>query len=73
MIARMHLNPPQMDNLKHDQAVTVSVAGKNYAGKIKTLGLEPIQTKDGAVYPVDVVFDSKQPLRAGSPAVVKLP
>jgi RND family efflux transporter MFP subunit len=73
MIARMHLGSPQIDNLTHDQAVTVNVAGTDYAGKIKTLGLEPTRTKEGVVYPVDVVFDSKQPLRAGSPAVVKLP
>ena len=73
MIARMHLPSPQIDNLKTGQTVTVSVAGTSYTGKIKTLGLEPIQTKEGAVYPVDVVFTIKQPLRAGLPALVKLP
>lgn len=73
MIARMHLPSPQIDNLKTGQTVTVSVAGASYTGKIKTLGLEPIQTKNGSVYPVDVLFPNKQPLRAGSPALVKLP
>ena len=73
MIARMRLPSPQIDNLKTGQTVTVSVAGTSYTGKIKTLGLEPIQTKEGAVYPVDVVFTIKQPLRAGLPALVKLP
>ena len=73
MIARMHLPSPQIDNLKTGQTVTVSVAGTSYTGKIKTLGLEPIKTKEGSVYPVDVVFPNKQPLRAGSPALVKLP
>lgn len=73
MIARMHLPSPQIDNVKTGQTVTVSVAGTSYTGKIKTLGLEPIQTKNGSVYPVDVLFPNKQPLRAGSPALVKLP
>ncbi len=73
MIARMQLGATQLDNLKRDQPVTVNVGGTSYAGKVTTLGLEPIQTKDGAVYPVDVIFASKQPLRAGSPAVVRLP
>ena len=73
MIARMHLPSPQIDNLKTGQTVTVSVAGTSYTGKIKTLGLEPIQTKEGAVYPVDVVFHNRQPLRAGTQALVKLP
>ena len=73
MIARMHLSPTQMDKLKPGQAVIVSVAGINYTGKIKTLGLEPIKIKDEWVYPVDIVFPSKEPLRAGAPALVKLP
>ena len=73
MIARMDLPSPQIDKLKTGQTVSVTVSGTIYAGKIKTLGLEPIQTKTGSVYPVDVVFPGKQPLRAGTPAVVKLP
>lgn len=73
MIARMHLTSPQIDNLKVGQTVTVGVAAINYSGKIKTLGLEPIKIKEESAYPVDVVFPSKQPLRAGSPALVKLP
>lgn len=73
MIARMHLSLPQMGNLKTGQTVSVSVAGTNYAGKIKTLGLEPIKIKEEWAYPVDVLFPSKEPLRAGAPALVKLP
>lgn len=73
MIARMQLPSPQIDNLKTGQTVTVSVAGTSYTGKIKTLGLDPVQTKDGTAYPVDVLFAIKQPLRAGAPAMVKLP
>lgn len=73
MIARMHLSSPQMDKLTTGQTVTVSVVGTNYTGKIKTLGLEPIKIKEEWAYPVDVVFPSKEPLRAGAPALVKLP
>ncbi len=73
MIARMQLPSVQIDNLKTGQAVTVSVAGTSYTGKIKMLGLEPVQTKEGTTYPVDVLFANKRPLRAGAPAMVKLP
>jgi RND family efflux transporter MFP subunit len=73
MIARMELPSPQIDNLKSGQTVSVTVAGTSYTGRIKTLGLEPVQTKAGSVYPVDVIFTNKQTLRAGAPAMVKLP
>jgi len=73
MIARMYLSPVQMDQLKPGQTLTVSVAGNSYAGKIKTLGMEPVNIKDERVYPVDVIFASKESLRAGTPAQVKLP
>ena len=73
MIARMHLTSPQMDKLKTGQTVTVSIGGINYTGKIKTLGMEPSKIKEGAAYPVDVLFPSKKPLRAGAQALVKLP
>jgi RND family efflux transporter MFP subunit len=73
MIARMHLSSPQMDKLTTGQTLTVSVSGINYTGKIKMLGLEPIKIKEEWVYPVDVVFPSKEPLRAGAAALVKLP
>jgi len=73
MIARMHLSSPLIDNLRTGQTVVVSVAGINHAGKIKTLGLEPIKIKEEWVYPVDVIFPSQEALRAGAPALVKLP
>lgn len=73
MIARMHLASPQIDKLKTGQTVSVSVTGINYTGKIKTLGLEPIKIKEEWAYPVDVLFSSKESLRAGVPALVKLP
>jgi len=73
MIARVYLSSPQIDKLTTGQAVTVSLAGTNYTGKIRTLGLEPIRIKEEWVYPVDVLFASNDPLRAGAPALVKLP
>jgi RND family efflux transporter MFP subunit len=73
MIARMHIPYPQMDTLKTGQSVTVGVSGKNYTGKIITLGLEPIKIKEEWVYPVDVIFSCHETLRAGAPAIVKLP
>lgn len=73
MIARMHLTSPRLDKLKTGQAVTVSVAGKSHAGIIRTLGLEPIKINEELVYPVDVVFKSGGPFRAGAMALVGLP
>jgi RND family efflux transporter MFP subunit len=73
MIARMQLPSSQIDNLKTGQTVSVTVAGSSYTGKIKTLGLEPVWTKEGIAYPVDVLFTNKKILRAGTPAIVKLP
>lgn len=73
MLARMHLSAAQTEKLKIGQDVTVVTGGKSYSGKIKALGLEPVKLKDESGYPVDVSFSSKEQLRAGVAAVVKLP
>lgn len=73
MIARMHLPSSQIHKLKTGQTASVTIDGKSHTGKIKTLGLEPIKIKEELVYPVDVIFPSKESLRAGAPALVKLP
>lgn len=73
MLARMHLPAAQIEKLKVGQAVTVVTGGQNYPGKIKALGLEPVKYKDETGYPADVSFSSKEQLRAGVAAVVKLP
>jgi RND family efflux transporter MFP subunit len=73
MIARILLSSPQMDRLKTGQKLTVKVAGTAYAGKIKSLAMEPVNIKDDWVYPVDVLFASKESFRAGTPALVELP
>ena len=73
MIARMLLPSSQVDNFKTGQALSVNIAAASYAGKIQTLGLEPIKIKVEQLYPVDVIFRSKDIFRAGTTALVKLP
>ena len=73
MLARLYLPATQLDKLKAGQAATVSTGGQSYAGKIKALGLEPSKHDGDASYQVDVAFTSKEQLRAGAAAVVKLP
>lgn len=73
MIARLHLNEAKMDKLKIAQSVTVVSGGQNYAGKIKSLGLEPSKRDGDSTYVADVVFSTKDQLRAGASAVVNLP
>ncbi len=71
MNARAALSLAQIQSLKIGQQITVEANGKPYAGKIKSLGLEP--SKNDATYPVDVVFATNEVLRAGTPATLKLP
>ncbi|HUX91059.1 MAG TPA: efflux RND transporter periplasmic adaptor subunit [Gallionellaceae bacterium] len=73
MLARLYLSATQIEKLKAGQALTVTVGSQSYAGKVKALGLEPVKLKDEAGYQVDVSFVSKEQLRAGIAAVVKLP
>lgn len=71
MLARASISLAQIQKLKVGDSVTVEVNQKNYPGKIKTLGLEPV--KNEANYPLDVAFAVTEQLRAGSPATLKLP
>lgn len=73
MIARAKVSLAQVEKLKVGDAVTVQVNQQSYSGKIKTLGLEPVGEKNDAGYLLDVLFTVKETLRAGTPAVVKLP
>lgn len=73
MLARLYLPATQLDKLKVGQAVSVATSGQSYAGKIKALGLEPSKQGGDANYQVDVSFASKEQLRAGAAATVKLP
>lgn len=71
MVARGRATLAQIDKLKSGQAVSVEVGQKSYSGKVKALGLEPVGDK--GEYVVEVVFPVQETLRAGTPAVIKLP
>lgn len=73
MIARAKVSLAQIEKLKAGAAATVEVNHQSYSGKIKTLGLEPVGEKNESAYPVDVLFAVKEVLRAGMPAIVRLP
>jgi RND family efflux transporter MFP subunit len=73
MTARMYLGAAQIEKLKVGQAVTVVSGGLSYSGTIRVLGLEPVKREGASSYPVDVVFGSREQLRAGVTATVKLP
>lgn len=73
MLARAKVSLAQIEKLKVGDAVTVEVSQQRYQGKIKLLGLEPVGEKGDAGYPLEVLFPVKEVLRAGTPALVKLP
>ena len=73
MLARAQLNGAQIEKLKIGQPVTVVSGGQSYPGKVKTLGLEPSKLDGGMTYLLEVIFASKEQLRAGVAAVLKLP
>lgn len=73
MIARAKVSLAQVEKMKAGDAVTVQVNQQSYNGKVKTLGLEPVGEKNETGYLLDVLFPVKDVLRAGTPAVVKLP
>jgi len=73
MTARFKMSAEHIGGLKVGQAVTVIVGKQDYSATLKTLGLEAIREKGGAVYEADAVFAVKELLRAGTAATVKLP
>lgn len=61
--------------LKSGQSLTVRVDNERFGGKVKSVGLEPVQSasgKDGG-YELHVVFESNKLLRAGQPAKLEFP
>lgn len=72
MIARTTLDAAQIGKVAVGQSADVYVAGKRYAGRIKTLGLEPITVNGRTGYAADIVFTVPGVLRAGLPAKVNL-
>lgn len=73
MLARAFVPLAQVERLKVGDPVIVAVASQSYNGKIRILGLEPVNDKSGTGYVVDVLFPVKAALRAGTPATLKLP
>ncbi len=71
MLARARVGAERLPVLAPGQALTVTVAGKAYAGRLQRIALEP--DADGR-YAMDVRFDSgARLLRAGLPARIELP
>jgi RND family efflux transporter MFP subunit len=63
-----------VDTLTAGQGASVTVAGKAYAGRVQTVGLEPVGDKSGGepLYPVTVAFDAPDVvLRAGQSARIE--
>jgi len=73
MQARAKLDAGQLGKVRAGQAVTVSVAGKSYPGRVKAVGMEPVAAPGGTFYPLDVVFPVRETLRAGMAATLRLP
>lgn len=74
--ARARVPGPVINGLKVGQNVNISVAGKGYLGRLRSIGLEPVGGKGNSemLYEVGVVFSAPQALlRAGEPARVELP
>ncbi|MEO1767052.1 efflux RND transporter periplasmic adaptor subunit [Thiobacter aerophilum] len=71
MVARGLVALPEVRTLKPGQAVEVEVEGRRYPGRVRLVGLEPVGPK--GEYAIDVVFPVEDILRAGTPAVIRLP
>jgi RND family efflux transporter MFP subunit len=75
MLARTQVPAQHLSNLHKGDKATVTVAGKQYPGKIEHIALQASTLKpsvDSVHYAVDVAFDSGQTLlRAGLSAKVK--
>lgn len=76
MLARVLLTANTIQKYKKGQTANVSIRGKNYTGKIHSLGVEPVRIDiDGAVYELDVIFNnhSNALLRPAESVLVSLP
>lgn len=75
MVARANVTPAQARGLKPDEAITVRAAGREFAGRVTRIGLEPTGGKgDERLYPLEVTFSNGNiTLRAGEPARIELP
>lgn len=72
-LARLRVSSAIADRLKLGQAVNISVGGKNYAGRIHALAIEPTGGKSDGQHDLAVYFQAGEMLRPGRAAVVELP
>ena len=71
-LARGEVSASTADELAAGQAVSVTVAGTRYKGKVFSVGLEPVG--QGNTYPLSIQFSAgNKTLRAGEPAIIHLP
>ena len=76
MLARLLLNSTLLNRYKVGQAARVSHHGKNYTGKIYSLGVEAVRIDpNGAVYELDIIFNHnpREILRPSDVVKVVLP
>ncbi|MDH5409014.1 MAG: efflux RND transporter periplasmic adaptor subunit [Gammaproteobacteria bacterium] len=75
MIARGLISASHLNGDIHGQSATVKVDGLSYQGKVKHIGLEPVNTgKQDKHYEIEIVFTTGQRiLRAGQQATINLP
>ncbi|CAA6803647.1 MAG: Secretion protein HlyD family protein [uncultured Thiotrichaceae bacterium] len=76
MLARVLLTAGVIQKYKKGQVAKVAIRGKNYTGKIHSLGVEPVRIDmNGAVYELDVIFNntSHALLRPAESVLVSLP
>ena len=76
MMARAAVAPAAAQALERGEELAVVVDGRRYAGKVRSVGLEPVaDSGETPRYPVTVVFshDGAERLRAGGKAKVVLP
>lgn len=67
-VARTRVSGSVLERLAPGAAATVTVAGKSYAGKVRSLALEPGK---GDEHDVTVAFSAAERLRSGQPAKVE--
>jgi len=72
MVARTGIAADKIRQLKVGQSAVVRIGDNSHTGKIKSIGLEPME--DEKLYPVSVIFPvEQQHYRVGQAATIELP
>lgn len=73
-VARALVPESQLGRFSIGKKVEVKVAGVDYTGTVRSIGMEKVSSEKEISYPVDVVFNVSRPLlRAGQKAEIDLP